>query len=334
MEIENYSDPLDTDLLNSGLLDNETESYLKYAIDLTADLPNPYYLFSIFDVPTIPAGELVGITGKAKQGKSMLVYLLTSVLLSRRVGVIEYLQDDFKAFLFDTEQSKCEIRNGLIRAYKRAGLHAYNYDSRLTAFYLRPLTVETRREVIGEAIIKEKPDIVFIDGVRDLLYDINNVGETAKLVNWLLRLISECGCTIIYVLHQNKSDTNLRGHLGTELLNKAADCFSVVKGDGIFSVTSVASRNAQPEPIYFGLDNDLGFIMSSNGKSIDTKTQDFFTKLFKVQEKMQYSQLVKIISDKSNLSEWQAKYLIKKALNMGVVERTEVGRESYYSIAP
>ena len=98
----------------------------------------------------------------------------------------------------------------------------------------RPLTIEERRKTIEDAIKEEKPDIIFIDGVRDLLQDFNSLEQSNELIQWLLSLTAEYGCTIVSVLHQNKSkeDGNMRGHLGTELLNKLTDCFEVSKKDG------------------------------------------------------------------------------------------------------
>ena len=101
---------------------------------------------------------------------------------------------------------------------------------------MRPLTIEERRKTIEDAIKEEKPDIIFIDGVRDLLQDFNSLEQSNELIQWLLSLTAEYGCTIVSVLHQNKSkeDGNMRGHLGTELLNKLTDCFEVSKKDESF----------------------------------------------------------------------------------------------------
>ncbi len=63
--------------------------------------------------------------------------------------------------------------------------------------------------------------IIIIDGVRDLLSNINDPDQSTELLTWLERITTTKDVHIINVLHMNKTDTNARGHLGSELLNKA-----------------------------------------------------------------------------------------------------------------
>jgi len=72
----------------------------------------------------------------------------------------------------------------------------------------------------------------------------------SKLLKWT----EEQGIHIIAVLHQNKSDNNARGHLGTELINKAETVLSVTKADGNNEISIVQAeqcRNREPEPFAF-----------------------------------------------------------------------------------
>ena len=219
-----------------------TEDKLKYRnhiLDLSLPTNEPRFLFSIGGVPTIPQGELIGIKGRAKMGKSQFEYYLIAVMLSGAYrGNVSPLQDRYKILLFDTEQSQVSLKKCCQRALKFAGLPTDKNDTRFLPFFMRPLSIEERRNVIADAVEAEKPDIVFIDGVRDLLQDFNSLEQSNDLIQWLLSLTAEHGCTIVSVLHQNKSkdDGNMRGHLGTELLNKLTDCFEVSKKDGKFRV--------------------------------------------------------------------------------------------------
>lgn len=56
---------------------------------------------------------------------------------------------------------------------------------------------------------------VVIDGIRDLMYDINNPSESVELINDLMRWSSMHDLHIHTVLHLNKGDDNTRGHIGT-----------------------------------------------------------------------------------------------------------------------
>jgi hypothetical protein len=60
-------------------------------------------------------------------------------------------------------------------------------------------------------------------------------------------------------LHQNKSDTNARGHIGTELINKAETVLSVTRSDKDKEVSVVEPqqcRNREPEPFGFEINKE------------------------------------------------------------------------------
>ena len=58
--------------------------------------------------------------------------------------------------------------------------------------------------------------LLIIDGIRDLMYDINSPSESTDLINLLMRWSSGYNLHIHTVLHLNKGDDNTRGHIGTE----------------------------------------------------------------------------------------------------------------------
>ncbi|EJX06902.1 hypothetical protein EVA_04986 [gut metagenome] len=179
-------------------------AYKKYILDLSLPINEAKFLFSIGGVSTIPAGELIGLKGRAKQGKSQFEYVLIAVMLSGVCkGNIKPLQEQYKVLLFDTEQSQASLKKCCQRALKYAGLPTDKNDDRFIPFFLRPVSIKERRTTIEDAIREEKPDIVFIDGVRDLLQDFNNLEQSNELIQWLLSLTSEYACTIVSVLHQN-----------------------------------------------------------------------------------------------------------------------------------
>ena len=68
-----------------------------------------------------------------------------------------------------------------------------------------------------------------IDGIRDLMLDINNSTEATKLVGDLMQWTSEQNIHIQTVLPPpTKATMTARGHIGTELNNKAGICPSQV----------------------------------------------------------------------------------------------------------
>ena len=82
-----------------------------------------------------------------------------------------------------------------------------------------------------------------------LLNDFNDIAESGELIETVTRWSTEYEANICNVLHENKSkeDTNMRGHLGTELVNKCADVWQVTKDakdKTRFTVEQTESRNA------------------------------------------------------------------------------------------
>lgn len=318
-----------------------TEDKLKYRnhiLDLSLPTNEPRFMFSIGGVPTIPQGELIGIKGKAKMGKSQFEYYLVAVMLSGAYrGCVKPLQDRYKILLFDTEQSQASLKKCCQRALKFAGLPTDKNDDRFLPFFMRPLSIEERRKVIDDAVEAEKPDIVFIDGVRDLLQDFNSLDQSNDLIQWLLSLTAEHGCTIVSVLHQNKSkdDGNMRGHLGSELLNKLTDCFEVSKKDGKFLVSCTDSRNVPCADLAFSIDAEGNFrteeaIAEDKNSARAAEIQRVLKLCFKDKPSMRYGELVEAYQLEAAVSERTAKNHVKEAKDNNFI----VVQNGLYSLAP
>jgi len=117
------------------------------------------------------------------------------------------------------------------------------------------------RTSILQLSLKTNPSIglVIIDGIRDLIADINNATESVEIVGLLMKLSYEHNCHICCVLHQNKGDERARGHLGTELVNKAETIISVTKDDKQpeFSIIKAElTRDKEFEEITFSINNE------------------------------------------------------------------------------
>lgn len=299
----------------------ERYKYRNNILDLTQPIYEPRFLFSIRGVSTIPLGELIGIKGRAKMGKSQFLYLLIAIMLARISKCeIKPLLTEYKILLFDTEQSQASIKKCCQRALKYAGLPIDKNDERFIPFFMRPLSIDERKNVIEDAVREERPDIIFIDGIRDLLQDFNSLEQSGNLIQWLLRLTAEYGCTIVTVLHQNKSkeDGNMRGHLGTELLNKLTDCFEVSKKDGKFIASCTDSRNIQCPDIAFSIDANGEFkeeqtVNEEKNDSQARAIQKALNLCFKIEDALTYTSLVRAYALEATVSEATAKRHIKIA---------------------
>jgi hypothetical protein len=116
---------------------------------------------------------------------------------------------------------------------------------------LRQFAPNLRLKVIQNEIYRtENLGLVVIDGIRDLAYDINSPSESTELITALMRWTDERQLHLHTVLHLNKGDDNTRGHLGTELNNKAETVLQITKDE--FDII----RDCEFEPFAFHINDD------------------------------------------------------------------------------
>ena len=243
--------------------------------ELTPDmqLPPMEFLMRLLGEPCFPRRELVAITGRAKSGKTfvmsiiMLMGVIDRILQFERDG-----KEPLKVLWFDTEQSKQStldiIQNRIVEMYHRKVDPDTPFPNEcLRTFNVRFDNCEMRRQGFLELVPFIKPDLVILDGIRDLVTDINDGAEAQRIMEEMLALAQANNCCIIAVLHQNKSGESRdpRGWLGTELLNKAFDVFATEKmkiqdGQGtrfVFKLEQLYTRKYDIEQqLYFQVDED------------------------------------------------------------------------------
>src|SRR5690606_7195451 len=89
-----------------------------------------------------------------------------------------------------------------------------------------------KRIAITEAAIKQfDPDFIIIDGIRDLVFDINSPEEATIISGEMMRWAEIYDCHILTIIHENKGSGTARGHLGTEMQNKAEVVLKVFKNE-------------------------------------------------------------------------------------------------------
>lgn len=256
------------------ILNGTRPDYEQYRDDLSKPLPPPDAVFTTDGRPLVTLGNLALIIGKAKTQKSMYAQLLAAQHLnphSQRLGTADrnieaaVLQNQRRGVLyFDTEQSAYQVSRLHRRIAMIAGRNLDINSDALQVYGLRELGTNERLAVVETAIADhaERCPVVVIDGIRDLIADINDPATSSDLVSKLLRWSSEWHCLIIGILHENKGTDHARGHLGTEAVNKAELVLQVSKDEflpkDVRVINTPQARNAEPEPIYiFGHDETM-----------------------------------------------------------------------------
>lgn len=164
-------------------------------------------------------------------------------------------EDKKKILYIDTEQSKYHCHKVLERILKLANLPLNKESGLIDFFVLREYTPEQRRDIITLALRGDsRYGLVVIDGVRDLLRDINNPSEALDIINDLMRWSSFYDLHIHTVLHLNKGDDNTRGHIGSELNNKAETVLQITKNiddSNMSEVKAMFIRDKEFAPLRF-----------------------------------------------------------------------------------
>lgn len=216
----------------------------KCLINPSAEYPKPDEVISIGSngkvTPVCTRQSISGIIGKAKGGKTALATLFAATVLNGSTGdgmVSLISKANGKVLFFDTEQSQHQAS---LTATRIAKIASDAHSDRLKYYSLRGQGPKTSLTLINAALKQEEDTaLVIIDGGRDIVFDINNPSEATIVMTELLSLSSQYDIHICIVLHQNKGDTNARGHFGTELTNKSETVISVNKHPGKAGISIV-----------------------------------------------------------------------------------------------
>lgn len=249
-------------------MDNEWIDVIeKCEVRLTDDIKPPPPVLQV-DVKTnhhvtiMTKGNISVFKGQAKSRKTFAITMMVA-------DVIKLVRDGrFKSprrmsvVYFDTEQSFFYVQ----QIVKRVNSISGGLEDNFRCFALRHMTAEQRKKAIEIAFYNMRCDIIVVDGVRDLVMDINDQKESTSIVNDLMRFTGETNKHLITVLHENPSADGggkLRGHIGTELMNKAETVIEVmkVKENGNYSVIKpFMTRGMDFEPIYFTINDGIPMI--------------------------------------------------------------------------
>lgn len=286
----------------------------KYLINLADELPEPRPLVRIGGKPAFSRGNLSCVSGKAKSRKTFLLTLLASEFLNE--------ERNSKLILFDTEMARFHTAKIAKRIHRLMEWDEAKNNECLKVFSLRELSTEERRSLVKAAIEKFRPDLVFIDGIRDLAIDFNNPGESSDLVNELMKISSVFECHICSVLHENKAANTLRGHLGTELVNKSETVISVESVGDISKVSAAYCRNIPFDDFYFRVNDGLPEYCEATLKpKKEENLKSLFEELLPATILLSYADLRQKVMDKTGKAVRTAERYIKDAIENDIIKK-------------
>jgi archaellum biogenesis ATPase FlaH len=357
-----------------------------YLLDPRKDYPEPYYMLEYNGVPFSTIGGIQAISGQKKQGKSFVLTQLMAAILncgSERTQqflpglkvpqrTIDYLGHEPRVLYVDTEMEELNSAKVLRRVHWLCGVDMNQPfpEDRFNVLWLKnmPRDSEERAHIRRYRLIKYaievfKPDIVFIDGIRDLLSTINNEEIGTQILSELASLADERHMCIWNALHQNPkangdgSEAKMRGWIGTELGNKVSDTLISLKSktaSGVtFTVKQQDARGKDLDDWKFQITDDAGNLgvpriitrginLSSKSKE-QTECDDISEVRTWIEESVNTlewpmtradvkKKVFAEIGGQKNKDKQQADLLA--AINMGYLEESTIKSNGYYMLQP
>ena len=242
----------------------ELAAYMEEStISVTSTYEHSPVVLMVDDTIIGTLGNFSASIGKAKSKKTFNVSAIVASALNNST-VLHYRstfpENKRKILYIDTEQGRYHCQQVLKRILHLADLPEYKNPDNLIMLALRKFSPKLRMAIVEQAIGKI-PDLglVIIDGIRDFLYDINSSSESTDIISKFMQWTDDRQIHIHTVLHQNKNDEHARGHIGTELNNKAETIMQVEvdKEDKAVSVVeAVHIRDREFEPFAFRINEE------------------------------------------------------------------------------
>ena len=283
-----------------------------YLLDPRQNYPEPYHILEFNEVGFGKIGGFGAISGQRKNGKTFLIAQLMAAILgcdgNERTKTylpglkvpdrtLEFLGHPPKVLYVDTEMEKLSSAKVLRRVHWLCNqdMNQPFPGDRFSVLWLKNMPSDDgvavhrkRYDLIRLALDAIQPDVVFIDGLRDLLSSINDEESITKILNDFGVLAEERNINIWMALHQNPSRKNdddeakMRGWAGTEFGNKVSDTLVSIKSktaNGVtFTVKQQDARDKDMDDWKFEITEDAGALgvprIITTGSNLSSKSKE------------------------------------------------------------
>jgi len=319
----------------------------KFEFEKVPEKPSPVLTLCGQQIAT--AGNIISLYSQAKAGKSAVLSAMMAAAFSDDalcdfLGFAAAPNFSGRALVhFDTEQSRYDADQLIRRALRRADIEGPP-PSWLRSYWLTDIELGLRRALLRdelEAAAQACGGIycVLLDGVGDLVLDVNDIAETQNFVIELHALAIRYDCPIIGVLHENPGDKNdkQRGHLGSQLERKAESNIRLLKdSDGITVIYTEKSRHAnipQSAGHRFKWSDEAAMHTTfeagaKNGSDANLGEKHFAAEIFNCAQAtggLSWAQLHARICELAGIKQTGARRRFQKLLDLGLIEKNSAG---------
>ena len=202
---------------------NESIDYPPVALSLGETLLKTKNKDYLLPIPIGTYGNFSFIQAPPKTKKTFLVSLLASVYLGAKNhfgGGLRGHRENKDLIHIDTEQGKWHCQ----KVFKKVlDMNSVDYSKNYYTFGLRSIGYKQRIQFIEYCLEHkvENAGLLILDGIADLVSDVNNLEESNACVQKLMEWSAKYNIHIMCVIHSNFGSDKPTGHLGSFLEKKA-----------------------------------------------------------------------------------------------------------------
>lgn len=221
-------------------------------------------------IPLCTYGNFSFIQAPPKSRKTFLVSLLSSVYLAgeNNYGGDIRANNHSKVLIhYDTEQGNYHAQKVFNRIVRMS-----NTKQRYLSYALRKYSARERLEFIDWHLYTvDDLGMVVIDGIADLVEDVNDIVGASTLVQYLMKWTEELGIHIVTVIHSNFGSNKPTGHLGSFLEKKCETQIAMEYDDEtkLSIVKCMRSRGVPFDDFSFELIKNMPYVTRELPSDID-----------------------------------------------------------------
>lgn len=269
------------------VLINVHNIYESSFVDVTKKIEQPPIAISIgsrmfrdrsYPIPFGTYGNFSCLVGPSKSKKSFLKSLIVASYIggdtSQYASSIKPHRDrDCYVIDIDTEQSMYDAQKVFKRTMKLVGRENYEYYK---PFALRPYEPKQRIEfiewLIYESELKDNIGFISIDGLADLVDDFNDLKESQKVIQKVMKWTDDKQFHLTTILHSNYGTAKAVGHIGSSVLKKA-ETICYITNNGEYVTASFPQTRGYPiEDFSYAVnDMDLPYLVRDQLNKEDVK---------------------------------------------------------------
>jgi hypothetical protein len=216
-----------------------------YLFNPNFELPKENILISIQNKKVLTERNITIISGKPKSRKSVVAHSIIMAATSGHpvLGIECNINKIDDVILIDTEQNKHDLHTSLCRMKSLVNLDLFPVNLKVYSF--RELNAEQIKQSI-ELMLNQnsKIKLIVIDGMLDLIFNMNDVIEVKHTIDFIKRLLTNFPISIVGVLHQSRATNFTIGHIGAFMDRFAQSIIDVTKlEDGSSEIKSNMMRS-------------------------------------------------------------------------------------------